>query len=135
MLKRTLPAMAGVLMTFSLATQALAGTASDKAKAHFDAIAAGDVNAIVGVYADHPVFQWVGGPLDGAYQSKGEISTVWKKFTKAQGKLKVDVSNLQENANPKGATVSANVKFMGKNTIPVRYILTFRGDKLVNEVW
>ena len=76
-----------------------------------------------------------GGPLDGVYQGAAEIEPVWRKFTKAQGPLKVAVSDLQEDANPAGATVSATVKFASAKTIPVFYVLTYRGDRIVNEVW
>jgi hypothetical protein len=60
---------------------------------------------------------------------------VWSKFTKSQGPLEHKVSNLQENANPKGATVTANVEFKGKAPIKVRYVLTYRDGKIVNEIW
>ena len=36
---------------------------------------------------------------------------------------------------PWTATVTADVKFIGKNTIPVRYVLTYRGEDLVTEIW
>ena len=45
------------------------------------------------------------------------------------------VSNVVENTNPKGATVTADVKFTGKKTIPVRYVLTYRGERVVTEIW
>ncbi|MDS4021667.1 MAG: nuclear transport factor 2 family protein, partial [Candidatus Competibacter sp.] len=54
---------------------------------------------------------------------------------KAQGELTVKVSNVQESANPKGATVIANVVFGGKNDIKVRYVLVYRDGKIVGEVW
>jgi len=139
MKKQVLPALASALMTTALAGvlagPALAGMAGDQAIAHFNAIGNGQVDAITNAYTDNAILQWIGGPLDGVYGSKADIKVVWQKFTKAQGELKVEVSNLRENANPKGATVSANVKFIGKNTVPVRYVLTYRGDQLVNEVW
>ena len=43
------------------------------------------------------------------------------------------MNNLQEHANPKGATVTANVEFKGKNTIKVRYVLTYRDGKIASE--
>lgn len=45
------------------------------------------------------------------------------------------MDKLEESANPKGATVSANVQFEGKAPIKVRYVLTLREGKIVNEVW
>ncbi len=135
MTKRMLPLMAVALLSAGCATLAAAETPNDRAMAHFNAIANSEVASIVAPYADDAVFQWVGGPLDGTYRSKADITGVWQKFTKAQGKLKVEVADLRTSANPAGATVSANVKFVGKATVPVRYVLTYRGDRLVNEVW
>jgi hypothetical protein len=107
----------------------------DDATAHFQAIAAGHVDQIVAGYASGAVFQWVGGPLDGAYQGNDAIHGVWAKFAKANAPLTVKVEQLAESANPAGATVTANVTFSGKSTIKVRYVLTYRGGKLVNEIW
>jgi ketosteroid isomerase-like protein len=115
-----------------LAGSAEAGPADD-ARAHFDAIARGDVEAIMAQYGDGAMFQWVGGPLDGHYQGD-QIRTVWSKFA-GNAPLKARISGEQVNANPKGATVTANVVFEGKKPIPVRYILVYRGDRLVSEVW
>lgn len=115
-------------------TQAFAG-AADMAEKHFNAIASGDVGALQKDYAENAVFQWVGGPLDGVYNGSSAISGLWSKFAKAQGKLDVDVMSVEESANPKGVTVNAAVTFTGKKPIPVRYILVYRGDKLVNEIW
>ena len=135
-MKMHLSTVAGLLLlTGCAASQAMAETAADRATAHFNAIGSGQVEAATAPYTDTSVFQWIGGPLDGSYQGKAAITKVWQKFAKAQGPLEVQVSNLSENANPKGATVTADVKFVGKNTIPVRYVLTYRGDDLVNEVW
>ena len=35
----------------------------------------------------------------------------------------------------KGATVTANVQFEGKQPIKVRYVLIYRDAKIVNETW
>ena len=86
-------------------------------------------------YADNAQFNWVGGPLDGTYASADAIRGVWEKFTKSVGPLKVSVDRLEESANPKGSTVSANVQFEGKMPIKVRYVLTFREGKIVSETW
>lgn len=42
---------------------------------------------------------------------------------------------MEESANPKGATVTANVVFQGQNAIKVRYVLTLRDGKIVDEIW
>ena len=128
-------AFALVLLTACAAGQAVAGSPADLAKAHFQAIGQGEVATVTAAYTEDSTFQWIGGPLDGAYSGKAAIAEVWRKFTGAQGKLKVEVSNMVANANPKGATVTADVKFTGKKTIPVRYVLTYRGDQLVTEIW
>ena len=116
------------------ATGAMAAPADD-AKSHFQAIGSGDLAAVMSGYAANSQFNWVGGPLDGTYASPEAIRGVWEKFTKSQGPLKVSVDKLEESANPKGSTVSANVQFEGKAPIKVRYVLTFREGKIVSETW
>lgn len=108
---------------------------ADDAKTHFQAIGSGDLSVLARGYADNAQLNWVGGPLDGTYSSADAIRGVWEKFTKSQGPLKVSVDKLEESANPKGSTVSANVQFEGKAPIKVRYVLTFREGKIVNETW
>jgi ketosteroid isomerase-like protein len=117
-----------------ISASAFAGPADD-AKAHFQAIAGGDLDKIMANYSGNAVFQWIGGPLDGTYHGAEAISGVWTKFTKANAPLSASVQQLSESANPKGSTVTANVTFSGKNTIKVRYVLTYRDGRLVNEVW
>ena len=117
-----------------LAGTAHAGEAGDLAQAHIDAIAAGDVAAITSVYGEGATLNWVGGPLDGMYEGDG-LAEVWGKFTTAQTGLTATVSDLTESTNDKGSTVVANVVFANANTIPVRYVMTFRGGELVNEIW
>lgn len=119
---------------FSMSTLASAGPADD-ASMHFKAIAAGNVEQLMQGYADTASLQWVGGPLDGAYAGTDKLREVWGKFAKANAPLEVSVSKLEESANPKGATVTANVEFKGKASIKVRYVLVYREGKLVNEVW
>ncbi len=107
----------------------------DDASAHFKAIAAGNVEQVMHDYGNNATLQWVGGPLDGAYIGDDRIREVWGKFAKANAPLELSVSKLEESANPKGATVTANVEFKGKAAIKVRYVLVYREGKLVNEVW
>ncbi|WP_298220349.1 nuclear transport factor 2 family protein [Halothiobacillus sp.] len=116
------------------ATTAFAGPV-DNAKEHFDAIGASNVNLIAQDYTADSRFYWIGGPLDGDYTGAQAIRDVWEKFTKAQGAMKVKVEHIEEAGNPKGTTVTANVVFSGKATIKVRYVLTYRGDKLIAETW
>lgn len=119
---------------FAVSTFALAGPAED-ANAHFKAIAAGDVAKITQTYASNAALQWVGGPLDGTYAGADKIKEVWSNFVKAQGMLELTMGKLEESANPKGATITANVEFKGKSSIKVRYVLVYREGQLVNEVW
>lgn len=107
----------------------------DDASAHFKAIAAGNIDQIMQGYGNNATLHWVGGPLDGAYVGNDKIREIWGKFAKANAPLEVSVTKLEESANPKGATVTANVEFKGKAAIKVRYVLVYREDKLVNEVW
>ncbi len=128
---RTLWAVA--LLVFAGAVQA---APQADARAHFAAVAKGDVTTVMSQYADSAVLQWVGGPLDGAYSGAVAIRGVWTKFATANTPAKVKVRRLQTDANPSGATVTADVVFHHKKSvIKVRYILTYRAGKLVNEVW
>ena len=135
-MRKSMTLSLSVLMLFAISTsQVLAGTAADWAEKHFSAIGAGDTTTLQNQYAQGAVFQWVGGPLDGTYNGADEISGLWHKFTKVQGKLDVKVMSMEENSNSKGATITAAVRFMGKKPIPVRYVLVYRENKLVNEIW
>ena len=124
-----------VLMLSLCSNMANAGPASELAETHFRAIAAGKVNDVVMQYHDNASLHWLGGPLDGHYAGKQALGTVWGKFTNALGPMEVKFENMAENSNPKGTTITADVFFKGKKMIPVRYILSYRGDKLVNEIW
>ncbi len=119
----------------ALSGPALAGPATKRAQAHFAAIAKGDVAAVTAMTAPNATLHWVGGPLDGTYAGADAQKPVWTKFATAQGEQKTTVSNLNEAADPKGATVTANVVFAGKNAVKVRYVLLYTDGKLVDEVW
>jgi len=112
-----------------------AGPATDSAQARINSIASGDVNSVLTQYQDNATLQWLGGPLDGTYSGRENLSMVWSKFSRAQGPMKVDIKNLVEHANPKGSTVTADVFFSGNKTVPVHYVLSYRDGKLVNEIW
>lgn len=118
-----------------MAGPALAGPAADISRTHIEAIAMGNVGAITAVYTPESALHWVGGPLNGTYAGVEKLNEVWGKFTKAQGTLKATITNVAENASPAGATVTANVIFAGQSTIKVRYVMVYRGDKLVSEIW
>lgn len=126
--------LVGTALTVSLSHAAFAGPAED-AQTHFRAIAEGKVDDLMKGYANDAMLHWVGGPLDGVYAGSAEVRKVWSKFTQAQGPLTLKLSEVETNANPKGATVTANVQFEGKAPIKVRYVLLYRDGKLANEVW
>lgn len=115
--------------------QVFAGQPADDARLHFQAIGSGDLAVLMRGYADNAQLHWIGGPLDGTYSGVDSIRGTWEKFTKAQGPLKVTVDKLEEAANPKGATVTANVQFEGKQPVKVRYVLTYHDAKIVSETW
>jgi len=125
--------LAGVL--FLSVSSAVYAAAQDEAQTHFKAIAAGQVDQIMHGYGDGARFEWIGGPLNGTYDGTEKIREVWTKFAKGNAPLDVSVKKLKESANQAGETVTANVEFRGKNTIKVRYVLTYRAGKLVNEIW
>lgn len=106
-----------------------------QSKIHFNSIADGDISKLMGQYGDNARLDWIGGPLDGSYSGEDELRTVWKKFTKALGPMQASVSNIKENSNPKGSTITADVLFKGKKTIPVRYTLLYRNNHIVSEIW
>jgi hypothetical protein len=118
-----------------LSAPALAGPAAEMAQAHIAAIAKGDVAAITALTAPGATLHWIGGPLDGTYASVDAQKPVWTRLTSAQGDQKAMVSDLSEAANPKGATVTANVVFAGKNAVKVRYVMLYTDGKLVDEIW
>jgi hypothetical protein len=53
----------------------------------------------------------------------------------SQGWLKRDISHRRESANPKGATVTANVLFESKAPIKVHYALTLSKRRIVSKTW
>lgn len=117
-----------------IAAPAFAKMAPD-AQMHFKAIASGKVSRIMSQYAPDATFLWVGGPLNGSYTGKKAIRSVWKKFSHAVGKTTEKTSDIVVGTNAKGMTVTADVKFIGKKTIPVRYVLAYRNGKIVDEIW
>jgi hypothetical protein len=132
MFKSTFFAISAAL---TVAAASASAAPSDDARTHFQAIASGDLQIVMRGYADNAQFNWIGGPLDGTYATPEAIRGVWTRFIGSQGPLKLSVGAVEESANPKGATVSANVQFEGKAPIKVRYVLTFRDGKIVSETW
>lgn len=122
-----------ILAILSMSSPAFASPIDDAAD-HFKAIGVGNIEQIMAQYADNTTFQWLGGPLDGAYSGADKVKEVWTKFTR-NGPFEVSVAKTEESTNDKGSTITSNVEFKGKNTIKVRYVLVYRAGKLVNEIW
>ena len=118
----------------TLAAPAIAASPADLANQHIAAVAAGDVTKILAAYSPDSILNWVGGPLDGTYIGPAQLSSTWSKFSK-QAPLTFQISRLAQNANPAGATVTADVIFQGKKTIKVHYVLLYRAGALVDEIW
>lgn len=114
---------------------AQAGIAREAAELHIRAIASHDIDALSGHYRDDARLNWVGGPLDGHYDGVAAIMPVWQAFTDAQGMIKAEVEHLDEAANGKGSTVIATVRFDGRQALRVRYVLVYRGGRIVDETW
>jgi hypothetical protein len=108
-----------------------------KAKAHLEAVAAGDLDALMRDYADDVYMDWVGGALDGRYRGKAEIRAVWQKFIAANaGKPRAAKFGKPEAyANPKGTTVEASAEYGGTPAVKVWHALTFRDGELSTEIW
>jgi hypothetical protein len=129
-LSRLLP-----LAVMTLASGVAAASPAHDAEQHFRAIASGDVAKIMQQYAGNTTFEWIGGPLNGTYNSKSAIKTVWTKFSKAVAPKQFKISYLFPAANGDGQTVTANVEFEGHKNIKVRYVLVYRMGKIVDEIW
>lgn len=121
---------------FSLS--ALAGPLDEaKAQAHLNAVAAGDLEALMRDYEEDAYMDWVGGTLDGRYRGKAAIRTVWQKFIAANaGKPRpAKFSKPQAYANSKGTTVQAEAEYGGTTPLKVWHALTYRDGKLATEIW
>jgi len=121
-----------------VAPSAFAGPLDEaKARAHLDAIAAGDLDGLMRDYADDAYMEWVGGPLDGRYRGKDQIRVVWQKFIAInEGKPRpTKLGKLQAYANPRGASIEAKAAYDGKLPIKAWHVLTYREGELTTEVW
>jgi hypothetical protein len=137
-LKQSCAAMALSALAALPAVPALAGPLDDaKARAHLDAVAAGNLDALMQDYAEDAYLEWVGGPLDGRYRGKAEIRAVWTKFIAANaGKPRpANFGKLVSFANPKGASVQQRGDYGGQVPVKVWHSLTWREGSLTTEVW
>ena len=108
-----------------------------RAQAHLNAVASGDIEALMRDYDDDAYMDWIGGPLDGRYRGKVAIQAVWQKFIAANaGKPRpAKFSKLEAYANPKGATVDASAEYGGTTPVKVWHALTYRDGTLTTEIW
>jgi ketosteroid isomerase-like protein len=137
-LKQSCVTMALVALPCLLGAGAQAGPLDDaRARVHLDAVAAGDLEALMRDYADDAYFEWVGGPLDGRYRGKAAIRAVWEKWIAANaGKPRTaKFGKLSAFANPRGASVESRADYAGAIPVKVWHVLTFRDGELTTEVW
>lgn len=123
----------------ALSLVAHAGPVEDaKVKAHLNAVAAGDLEALMKDYAEDAYMDWVGGPLDGRYRGKAAIAAVWQKFIAANnGKPRTArFAPLESYANPKGTSVEAKAEYSTPAApVKVWHVLTYRDGELTTELW
>lgn len=107
------------------------------AKAHLQAVAAGDLDALMRDYADDAYMDWVGGPLDGRYRGKAAISEVWKKFIANNGgkPRPAKFGKLESYSNPKGTSIAVSAEYGGEKPVKAWHVLTYRDGQLVTEIW
>jgi ketosteroid isomerase-like protein len=130
--------VAAFALPYLFSHSALAGPLDEaKAQAHLNAVAAGDLDALMSDYADDAYMDWVGGPLDGRYHGKAAIKGVWQKFIAANaGKPRpAKFSKLDAYANPKGTTIWAKAEYGGTTPVKVWHALSYRDGGLATEIW
>jgi hypothetical protein len=137
-LKRYAMIAAMALLPLCVSHPALAGPLDEaKARAHLDAVAAGDLEGLMRDYADDAYMDWVGGPLDGRYRGKAAIRAVWEKFIAANaGKPRpAHFGKLGAFANPRGTSLQSKAEYGGALPLKVLHVLTYREGELTTEVW
>lgn len=126
------------LICMALALPAFAGKLDEaRAKAHVEAIAAGDLDAVMRDYSDNAFMEWVGGPLDGQYQGKEAMLAMWKKFFAINdGKPRpAKFGEIEAYSNAKGASIETTVEYDGKVPLKVWHVFVYRDGMLVAEIW
>lgn len=125
-------------LLFGFVQTALAGPLDEaKAKAHLQAVADGNLDAVMRDYTDDAYLDWVGGPLDGRYHGKAAIGEVWKKFIANNGgkPRPAKFGKPEAYANPKGTSVETSAEYGGEHPVKAWHVLTFRDGSLVTEIW
>jgi hypothetical protein len=127
-----------ILVCMVLSVPAFAGKLDEaKAKAHVEAIAAGDLEAVMRDYPRDAFMEWVGGPLDGQYRGSEAIRAVWKKFFAANdGKPRpAKFGGIEAHSNPKGVSLETTVEYGGKLPMKVWHLFVYRDGVLVEDIW
>jgi hypothetical protein len=127
-----------VLLAGGVLQSAFAGPLDEsKAKAHLDAVASGNLEALMADYPDDAYMDWVGGPLDGRYHGKAAIRAVWQKFIAANaGKPRPAVfSKMTAYTNPRGTSVEVKAAYGGTPPVKALHVLTYRDGELTTELW
>ena len=125
-------------LLFGFVQTALAGPLDEaKAKAHLQAVADGNLEAVMRDYTDDAYMDWVDGPLDGRYRGKTAINEVWKKFIANNGgkPRPAKFGKSEAFANPNGTTVVTPAEYGGEHPVKVWHVLTYRDASLATEVW
>jgi hypothetical protein len=132
------PLLTPLFLLFITVFPATAGPLDEaRARAHLEAVAAGNLDALMRDYAPDAYMDWVGGPLDGRYQGEAAIRLVWQKFIASnEGQPRTaKFGKLEPYANPKGATIEAAAIYGGKTPVKVWHALTYRDGVLTTEIW
>jgi hypothetical protein len=126
------------LLSCGAAHSAFAGPLDEsKARAHLDAVASGNLDALMADYPDDAYMEWVGGPLDGRYHGKAAIRVVWQKFIAVNaGKPRpATFGKLAAFSNPRGTSVQSKAEYGGALPLKVLHVLTYREGELTTELW
>lgn len=130
--------VAALTLSCLFSYSALAGPVDEaKAQAHLNAVASGDLDALMRDYEEDAYMDWIGGALDGRYRGKTDIKAVWQKFIAANAGMprSAKFSKLDSYANPKGATLEAMAEYGGTSPVKVWHALTYRDGSLTTEIW
>lgn len=130
--------VAACSLLFGLIPIAQAGPLDEaKAKAHLQAVAAGDMDALMRDYPADAYMDWVGGPLEGRYRGKDAIGEVWKKFIASNhGKPRpAKLGKLESYGNPKGTSFAVAAEYGGEKPVNVWHVLVYRDGELTTEIW
>lgn len=130
--------LAAFALSLTLVQPVFAGPLEDaKAQAHLNAVAAGNLEALMADYPDDAYMDWVGGPLDGRYRDKAAIREMWQKFIAANNgqPRPAKFGKLESYANPKGVSIEASAEYGDTKPVKVRHVMVYREGSLATEIW